>query len=150
MAVVSAAAAATALVLGRGTGRRHGASAAPPAAVVIVGAPAAPPAAGPLAVSRAFVAAYEQFIYGQLPADRLPDVSPYVRRQMATERPDPPAAVTAAADPRLRSLRLGAGAGRGRRQATAVVVDGPATYALRLALERRRGAWTVTGLAEAG
>jgi hypothetical protein len=115
---------------------------------VIVGASGTAPAVGPLAVSRAFVAAYEQFIYGRLGPTRLPNVSPYVRGQLAAQRPDPPAAVVAAADPRLRSLTLDR---RGRAaRAQAVVVDGPATYAIRLELDRRRGAWTVIGLTETG
>jgi hypothetical protein len=116
--------------------------------VVIVGASATAPAIGPLAASRAFVAAYERFIYGRLGPARLPNVSPYVRRQLAAQRPDPPAAVVAAADPRLRSLTLDR---RGRdARAHAVVVDGPATYAIRLELKRRNGVWTVIGLTETG
>ena len=91
---------------------------------------------------------YEEFVYGRLGPDGLPHVSDYLRRQLAAQRPDPPAVVVAAAAPRLRSLALARRAGDAR--ARAVVVDGPATYTIRLGLARRRGAWTVTGLAEAG
>jgi hypothetical protein len=130
-------------------GRR---AAAPPVGppVVITGPSQLPAvhAPGPGAVSRTFAAAYAAFVYGRLTAAQLPDVSPEVRRQAAAVRPAPPPAVLAAADPRLRSLRL---ARRDRSPtATAVVVieDGPSVYEIALDLRRRPTGWTITGLVE--
>jgi hypothetical protein len=145
----AAAIAAAAGIAAVPSGGHHATSPAPGPPVVIAGAVGPPPpGVGPIAATRAFVAAFEELVYGRLDPAGLPHVSPYVRRQLAAQRPDPPAAVVAAAAPRLRSLvlsRRGAAA-----RAVAVVADGPATYAIRLELARRHGDWTVTGLAEAG
>jgi hypothetical protein len=111
---------------------------------------AAPPAAsdpGPLEVSRTFVDAYVAFIYGRLAAARLPRVSPRVRRQAGRQHPSPDPAVLAAADPRLRGIRLTRRGPRAAR-AAAVIEDGTAVYEVWLVLRRLPDGWTITGLGE--
>ena len=134
------------------------AQAAPPLVVVTGAAPVRPPPPpprprapppGPTAVSRRFVVAYAAFVYGRLPAANLPDLSPRLRRQIDALHPQPADAVVAAADPRLRSLRVARGR-PGRARALAVIDDGPAVYAIALDLRRRPSGWTITGLAETG
>jgi hypothetical protein len=110
--------------------------------------PRAPPP-GPTAVSRRFVVAYAAFVYGRLPAADLPDLSPRLRRQVDALHPQPADAVVAAADPRLRSLRVASGR-PGRARALAVIDDGPAVYTIALDLRRRPSGWTIAGLAETG
>ncbi len=164
--LVAVAAALTPILLGRSPAR-GGAAPAPgaraaPVVVVTGAAPgrpssparrppptASPPPPGPATVSRRFVVAYAAFVYGRLAAADLPDLSPALRRQIDALHPRPAAAVLAAADPRLASLRL-APARPGRARALAVIADGPAVYAIALALRRRPSGWTITGLAETG
>jgi hypothetical protein len=129
-----------------------------PPVVVVSGAPPAParpPAgrsaspAGPRAVGRAFIAAYVDFVYRRLTAAQIPGASADVRRRIAGLRPDPAPAVLAAADPRLRSLRV-ARRGRSAAVAVAVIEDRASVYRITLALRRRPSGWTVTGLTETG
>ncbi|MGI8801889.1 MAG: hypothetical protein ACR2KV_06910 [Solirubrobacteraceae bacterium] len=130
--------------------RRPARPTAPP--IVAVGRP--PPAKvlrpGPGETSRAFLAAYVAFAYGRLNASRLPEASPAVLRRAALLRAGPaPAAVLAAADPRLRTLRVsprGAAAAR----AVAVIADGASTYAIALDLRLGPRGWTITGITETG
>ncbi len=129
-----------------------------PAPVVVTGPPSGrarlpagrpPILADPPAVSRAFIAAYVGFVYRRLTAAQIPGASPGVRRRLAGLRPDPAPAVLAAADPRLRSLRV-ADRGRGSAVAIAVIEDRASVYAITLSLRRRPPGWTVTGLTETG
>lgn len=121
----------------------------PPIVIVSPTTTTPPTAMGPLAVSREFVDAYAGFVYGHVPVAGLPRVSAYLRGRLAAERPDPPAAVAAAADPRLTSLRLAADDGTTAR-AVALIADGASAYELRLALRRVRDQWMITGLVETG
>lgn len=136
-------------------GRRHAARRPPerPPVVIVSGTTttlsAVPAAPGPLAVSREFVDAYAGFIYGHVPGARLPHVSAYLRGRLAAEHPNPPAAVAAAADARLSSLRLSADSGTAAGT-VALIADGASAYELRLALRRVRGQWTITALTETG
>ncbi len=126
----------------------------PPPPVVRTGPPSAPAGrrpspAGPRAVSRAFIAAYVGFVYRQLAAAQVPGASAEVRRRLAGLRPDPAPAVLAAADPRLRSLRVGL-AGGATAVAIAVIEDRASVYRITLVLGHRPSGWTVTGLTETG
>jgi hypothetical protein len=135
------------------SGRGHRSDPSPPAAppIVVVGGPTplAAPDPSPLEVSRSFVDAYVGFIYGRLGAAQLPHLSPRVRRQAERQHPNPAAAVLAAADPRLRSLRM-TPRGPTAARAVAVIEDGAAVYDVSLVLQRRANGWTITRLGETG
>lgn len=102
--------------------------------------------AGAKRAARRFLTGYLPYTYGRGDAQRIRNVDPALREQLARQPPRVPLTVARKARPRVTTVQAETTA-RERTSVLALVADGKRRYTITLGLERGEGQWRVIDVA---